>query len=77
LRRTQTEFTVETEDRRRGKRYSQTFTDNMSLKSEPKLRKLKPHTNTRRDWTKVTFKPDLERCAAALPARTVPVAGGR
>ena len=60
---------METEDRHRGKRYSQTFTDNMSLKSEPKLRKLKPHKNTRRDWTKVTFKPDLERCAAALPAR--------
>ncbi|ESQ54348.1 hypothetical protein EUTSA_v10024219mg [Eutrema salsugineum] len=50
-----TEFTIETADGKRQKRYKQVFTNNMGKKSEPVISKCNKSDN----WTKVTFKPDL------------------
>ncbi|KAG4090310.1 type II DNA topoisomerase [Neocallimastix lanati (nom. inval.)] len=51
-----TEFIVETSDKHAGKKFKQVFNDNMSKKSKPKL------TNaTKEDFTKITFKPDLQK----------------
>ncbi|CAJ2639117.1 unnamed protein product [Trifolium pratense] len=52
-----TEFIIETADGRRLKKYKQVFSDNMGKKSEPVITKCKASEN----WTKVTFKPDLEK----------------
>lgn len=52
-----TEFTVETADRERGKRYKQTFRDNMSRKEEPKI---SPNPKNE-EYTRITFKPDLAK----------------
>ncbi|KAF7085409.1 hypothetical protein CFC21_088844 [Triticum aestivum] len=52
-----TEFVIETADGRRQKRYKQVFSENMGKKSEPEIKKCKQSEN----WTKVTFKPDLEK----------------
>lgn len=52
-----TEFTIETADGKRLRRYKQVFTNNMSLKSEPKITTCKANEN----WTKVSFKPDLSK----------------
>lgn len=52
-----TEFTVETADKNTGKKYKQTWYDNMSRKCDPKI-----SANPRKEeYTKVTFKPDLEK----------------
>jgi DNA topoisomerase II len=51
-----TEFTVETQDTKNGKRYKQTWTDNMS-----KLSKAKITTSKSGDFTRVTFRPDFKR----------------
>ena len=56
-----TEFVVETEDCQRGKHYKQIFRENMGEKEPPAISTVKKHKNTRRDWTKITFKPDLAR----------------
>jgi formate hydrogenlyase subunit 6/NADH:ubiquinone oxidoreductase subunit I len=65
----QSEFVVETEDRRRGKRYKQVFRENMGEKAEPKIRTVTEHGDSRREWTKITFKPDLPRCVVCgLPS---------
>ncbi|MEW5304966.1 MAG: hypothetical protein WDW36_007539 [Sanguina aurantia] len=50
-----TEFTVETCDGKRERRYKQTFKNNMSTKGEPKISSCKPTDN----WTSISFKPDL------------------
>jgi len=51
-----TEFIVETSDKHAGKKFKQIFNDNMSKKSKPKL------TNaSKEDFTKITFKPDLQK----------------
>ncbi|GAV86071.1 DNA_gyraseB domain-containing protein/DNA_topoisoIV domain-containing protein/Toprim domain-containing protein/HATPase_c domain-containing protein [Cephalotus follicularis] len=52
-----TEFVIETADGKRQKKYKQIFSNNMGNKSEPKITKCKEGEN----WTKVTFKPDLEK----------------
>ncbi|WOK99049.1 DNA topoisomerase 2-like [Canna indica] len=75
-----TEFTIETADGRRQKKYKQLFSDNMGKKSEPSITKCKDGEN----WTKVTFKPDLakfnmtyleEDVVALMKKRVVDVAG--
>eukprot|EP01047_Picozoa_sp_COSAG01_P028229 COSAG01_NODE_1890_length_8979_cov_5.337500_2_plen_1328_part_00 len=58
-----TEFTVETCDGSRGKKYRQTFTNNMSEKGTPKITSVKVCDNTKKDYTKISFKPDLARMA--------------
>ncbi|GAU30192.1 hypothetical protein TSUD_311430 [Trifolium subterraneum] len=52
-----TEFVIETADGRRLKKYKQVFSNNMGKKSKPVITKCKANQN----WTKVTFKPDLEK----------------
>lgn len=52
-----TEFTVETADQNTGKLYVQTWTDNMSKVGKPKITKVK----NKKEYTKVTFKPDLTK----------------
>lgn len=52
-----TEFILETADLNTGLLYKQTWTDNMSKVSKPKITKLK----TKKEFTKVTFKPDLSK----------------
>ncbi|KAF2458755.1 DNA topoisomerase [Lineolata rhizophorae] len=49
-----TEFTVETLDSRQGKKYRQTWTDNMANAGKPKITSCKGE-----DYTKVTFTPDF------------------
>lgn len=50
-----TEFTIETADGKRQKKYKQVFENNMGKKSEPVITKC----NKSENWTKVSFKPDL------------------
>ncbi|MED6127924.1 DNA topoisomerase 2, partial [Stylosanthes scabra] len=52
-----TEFVIETADGKRQKKYKQVFTNNMGKKSDPVITKCKQGEN----WTKVTFKPDLQK----------------
>lgn len=52
-----TEFVIETADGRRQKKYKQVFSGNMGNKSKPEITKCKQSEN----WTRVTFKPDLEK----------------
>ncbi|EMG47037.1 TOP2 DNA topoisomerase 2 [Candida maltosa Xu316] len=52
-----TEFEVETADLNMGKLYKQTWTDNMTKVTTPKITKLK----TKKEYTKITFKPDLSK----------------
>jgi DNA topoisomerase-2 len=51
-----TEFTVETQDSNSGKRYKQTWTDNMG-----KMGKAKISASKQSDFTRVTFTPDFKR----------------
>ncbi|KAE8447791.1 DNA topoisomerase 2 [Mollisiaceae sp. DMI_Dod_QoI] len=51
-----TEFTLETQDSNTGKRYKQTWTDNMS-----KMGKAKISSNKSSDFTRVTFTPDYKK----------------
>ncbi|PWN87327.1 type II DNA topoisomerase [Acaromyces ingoldii] len=52
-----TEFTVETAEARTEQKYKQVFTKNMSDKGKPKITKNKGA----KDFTQITFKPDLAR----------------
>ncbi|WIA35043.1 hypothetical protein OEZ86_003534 [Tetradesmus obliquus] len=52
-----TKFSVETCDGKRQRRFLQTFSSNMSVKSEPKITACKPSDN----WTCITFQPDLAK----------------
>eukprot|EP00960_Hanusia_phi_P033439 750458-Hanusia_phi.AAC.1 len=53
-----TEFTVETADgSRSGRKYKQTWTDNMQNKSKATVKDCKESDN----WTCITFKPDLSK----------------
>jgi hypothetical protein len=52
-----TKFSVETCDGKRQRRFLQTFTSNMSSKSEPKITACKATDN----WTCITFQPDLAK----------------
>ncbi|EED21135.1 DNA topoisomerase II [Talaromyces stipitatus ATCC 10500] len=51
-----TEFTIETCDSRQGKKYQQTWTENMSKMGKAKITASKVD-----DYTKVTFKPDYKK----------------
>lgn len=51
-----TEFNLECQDSERGKRYKQTWTDNMQ-----KMGKAKITSSKSADFTRVTFKPDFKR----------------
>ena len=51
-----TEFTLECQDKENGKRYKQTWTENMS-----KMGKAKITSNKTADFVRVTFKPDFTR----------------
>ena len=50
------QFTLETQDSSRGKRYKQTWTDNMANMGKPKISSSKSS-----DFTRVTFMPDYKR----------------
>ena len=50
------QFTLETQDSSRGKRYKQTWTDNMANMGKPKISSSKSS-----DFTRVTFTPDYKR----------------
>ena len=52
------EFSVETVDKERGKKFKQTFTNNMSERTKAKVTTLK---NPKSGYTQITFKPDLKR----------------
>eukprot|EP01114_Cavostelium_apophysatum_P018499 TRINITY_DN5733_c0_g1_i1.p1 TRINITY_DN5733_c0_g1~~TRINITY_DN5733_c0_g1_i1.p1 ORF type:complete len:1490 (-),score=519.65 TRINITY_DN5733_c0_g1_i1:58-4527(-) len=52
------EFTVETLESQRRLSYKQTWTNNMSEKGEPVVTKV---NKSDKDFTRITFKPDLER----------------
>ncbi|PKA63063.1 DNA topoisomerase 2 [Apostasia shenzhenica] len=75
-----TEFTIETADGERQKKYKQVFSNNMEKRSEPSITKCKEGEN----WTKVTFKPDLAKfkmsfleadVVALMKKRVVDIAG--
>jgi len=51
-----TEFTLETQDSKNGKRYKQTWTDNMT-----KMGKAKISSNKASDFTRITFTPDWKK----------------
>ena len=51
-----TKFVVETSDSDSGKKFKQVFYDNMSERDAPKITKA-----AKKDYTKVTFTPDLRR----------------
>ena len=51
-------FNVEAYDHKRGKLYSQTWTENMSKKEKPKITSKKLKSG---DYTKITFYPDFKR----------------
>lgn len=51
-----TEFTLECQDSKNGKRYKQTWTDNMT-----KMQKAKITASKSADFVRVTFKPDFDR----------------
>lgn len=63
-----TEFSIETCDGQRGRKYKQRFHDNMNAKDEPKLSACKASDN----YTRVTFSPDLAKFGMShLEADTV------
>ena len=51
------EFTVETADKNTRQKYKQTWTDNMGNCGKAKITK----NSTNEEWTRITFRPDLER----------------
>lgn len=53
------EFTVETLDSENKKRFVQTFSNNMSERTKPKIYNIK--TENPKSYTKISFKPDLEK----------------
>ncbi|OLL26098.1 DNA topoisomerase 2 [Neolecta irregularis DAH-3] len=52
-----TEFIVETANKKSGKKYKQIWTDNMTVKTKPKISENKKGE----EYTKITFKPDLAK----------------
>lgn len=52
-----TRFEVETQDQSTGQQYTQTWSDNMLKVSKPRIVKAK----NKREYTKITFVPDLEK----------------
>jgi len=56
-----TEFIVECCDAENGVIFTQVFRDNMHKKEEPRLKKCSASQKKKGDYTKITFKPDLQR----------------
>ncbi|EJK52100.1 hypothetical protein THAOC_28668 [Thalassiosira oceanica] len=56
-----TEFTVECLDTENEKQFTQTFRDNMSRTEDPSVKKATKSEMKKGDYTKITFKPDLNR----------------
>ena len=56
-----TEFTVECLDSENEKKFTQTFRDNMHTAETPKVKKATKAEIKKGDYTKITFKPDLNR----------------
>jgi DNA topoisomerase-2 len=56
-----TEFIVECCDSENDVVFTQVFRNNMHKKEEPKLKKISAAQKKKGDYTKITFKPDLER----------------
>ena len=64
-------FEVETYDSKRGLLYRQRWEENMSVKGEPLVQAVTTDSTTGlplRDYTKITFAPDLARFSTASPA---------
>eukprot|EP00584_Thalassiosira_punctigera_P019142 CAMPEP_0172572992 /NCGR_PEP_ID=MMETSP1067-20121228/135960_1 /TAXON_ID=265564 ORGANISM="Thalassiosira punctigera, Strain Tpunct2005C2" /NCGR_SAMPLE_ID=MMETSP1067 /ASSEMBLY_ACC=CAM_ASM_000444 /LENGTH=1500 /DNA_ID=CAMNT_0013365583 /DNA_START=62 /DNA_END=4564 /DNA_ORIENTATION=+ len=55
------EFIVECLDSEEGLKFTQVFRDNMHTKEEPKVKKCSKSEQKKGDYTKITFRPDLER----------------
>jgi len=55
------EFIVECLDSEEGLKFTQVFRDNMHVKEEPTVKKCTKSEAKKGDYTKITFKPDLER----------------
>lgn len=53
-----TRFTIETTDKSSGKKYRQTFRNNMTVREEPAVTNMGPKES---EYTCVTFEPDLAR----------------
>ena len=51
-------FTIETADAKAGKKYRQTFRENMSVREDPKVT---PMSSKDTEYTCVTFEPDFAR----------------
>jgi DNA topoisomerase II len=51
------EFTIETASSKFGKKFKQTFRNNMTERTKPEITDLKKDE----DWTRITFRPDLEK----------------
>ena len=62
-----TEFTVETVDRHRSKKFFQTYRKNMSEKDEPTITKF-----TGKPYTEITFIPDFKRLSKFIFATPSP-----
>jgi len=56
-----TEFIVECLDSENEKKFTQVFRNNMHVKEEPTVKKATKTEIKKGDYTKITFKPDLER----------------
>ncbi|EED89878.1 DNA topoisomerase [Thalassiosira pseudonana CCMP1335] len=56
-----TEFIVECVDSNEGMKFKQVFRNNMHVKEDPKVKKCTAAELKKGDYTKITFKPDLNR----------------
>ncbi len=67
-----TEFVVECLDAEQGLKFTQVFRNNMHKAENPKVKKCSASEKKKGDYTKITFKPDLERFhMSSLDADTV------
>ena len=67
-----TEFIVECVDSEREVKFTQVFRNNMHVKEEPTVKKCTKTEVKQGDYTKITFKPDLQRFGmATLDADTI------
>mmetsp|Transcript_15374 Transcript_15374/g.31098 ORF Transcript_15374/g.31098 Transcript_15374/m.31098 type:complete len:1416 (+) Transcript_15374:116-4363(+) len=67
-----TEFIIECLDAEQGVKFTQVFRNNMHKAEDPKVKKCSASEKKKGDYTKITFKPDLERFhMSTLDADTV------
>lgn len=64
-------FTVETFDSRRGVRYRQTWSHNMTQAGEPEIERVSKSSSSCGDYTAVSFVPDLARLTGNPDARSI------